>query len=125
MRTVALAISALLTLEGAVALFFPRKAGDVSREFSESGSNAKRALGGFFSAAGLGLLYLTRAYLAVPLVHWVIAVYGIMILIYGLALIISPERSGKIIAWLYAEKGPTSLIGAIISAAGITLISLI
>ena len=125
MEIIAVIISGIITLEGLIALFIPGKAAEVSEEFSRLESGLKRVLGIFLLAAGAVLFFLTRIYLALTLVHWIVAVYGIFLVLTGLFLALLPSPAGRMLAWFYSEKSPVQLIGFILSGAGITLLILI
>ena len=118
METLARLIALMITAEGAFALFFPGKARYASESFNQADSSVKKWSGLFLSALGAALLYISRQRLAAPAAHWIIAVYGIFLALCGLLLVLFPAASGRRLAWFYAEKGPASLTGAILAAAG-------
>jgi len=125
MSVLAKILAVLISLEGVLALFFPSTAKAATVEFDGGGNKGKRLFGAFFLAAGLFLILLTEMTITDLLVHWFIAVYGVFTGLYGLLLIILPKTASSFLAWIYAERGPSSLIGGLLLGAGVTFFILL
>lgn len=118
-------ISIILIIKGCLLLIFPSFIKKTAEGFNTIENSQKRSLGLLIIFIGAGLITLGRIDLTVPLVHWLVTVAGLLAVMEGLFLLIFPVAVGKVAVWFYREKGPTSLIGIILLAAGIVLYILI
>lgn len=114
-------ICILLIVKGVILLFFPSFIKKTAENIDLIESSQKRLLGLFIILVGAGLVILGRIDLAVPVIHWLVTVAGLLFVMEGLFLLIVPGVVGRVAVWFYREKGPTSLIGLILLAGGIVL----
>ena len=114
-------IAGLLMAKGVILLFFPSFMYEAAINFSEISIKYKRIMGIVILIIGLAVFMLSRLELAVPIVHWVIAVAGIYIAMEGILLLIIPGVVDKILLWFFKEKGPISVIGSILMLFGLVI----
>lgn len=118
-------LALLMALEGALALFLPTTVNSATQEFTETPDAEKRLIGGFFLLIGLILLIIADKSTLELKRHLFISIYATFIGLYGLLLVILPKAGASFLAWIYAERGPTSLIGGILLAAGLSFFFLL
>jgi len=118
-------ITVIIIIKGIIGLLFPGFVKKSVEYFNAGKSGPKRLYGIFLILLGSLFIYLTRVELAVPVVHWIVAITGIYIILAGLFILMVPGLLGKMLVWFYKEKGPTSLIGFIALVIGIVLYNLI
>ncbi|MFH1416491.1 MAG: DUF2065 family protein [Elusimicrobiota bacterium] len=121
MILIAKIVCVFIMIEGLMMSVFPLYTKKVTEDYNQLPSGQKRSAGLFMILAGLILVYAGRAGLASPLAHWIITVSGIFMGLYGTFTIIIPGTVSRLTMWFYAEKGPITLIGAIMAAGGLVL----
>lgn len=114
MTTVARIIAVVIVVKGIGLLIFPGKLKRAAENFKKMKNSMKRWMGLLCTITGFILFYLTRVHLEIPMVHWIIAVFGILMILEGFFLLTLPSMVGKVGVWFYEEKGPTSIIGLIL-----------
>ncbi|NLB35222.1 MAG: DUF2065 family protein [Elusimicrobia bacterium] len=112
-------LALLIALEGVLVLAFPAFAREAMLDLDEGEGKNKRLLGVFLFLAGLVLIFLTQKTVTDLLVHWFVAVYGVLMGLYGLFFITIPNLASHLLVWIYAEKGPSRVIGGLLFLIGI------
>ncbi|MFC2061848.1 DUF2065 family protein [Elusimicrobiota bacterium] len=121
MTTLAKIISLIIIIKSAGALFFPSFMLKIAEKLLKIKDSTKRIGGLIYILLGAFFIYLTRVYLEIPLVHWVIAVTGIYIILVGIVLAAVPALLSRFVVWFFQEKEPVSVIGLIIMTGGLVL----
>ena len=90
MTTVAKIIVIITVVKGLVMLIVPSYVRKAVEYFGGMENNRKRLIGLFEIILGLLLVYFSRAEISMPLVHWIVAVTGIFMVLYGLIFTVVP-----------------------------------
>jgi len=119
-------IAVFIIINGIIDLLFPSFVKGVAESFkNEFSPGEKRVTGLIYLIIGVTLFYLTRIYLETPAVHWVIAVTGVYMFLFGTFIAAFPQAAGRIASWFYSEKEVTPVIGLILIALGTVIYFLI
>ncbi len=121
MEILARFIAVIMGIEGAVLVFFPFLGLKAARKFGDLKKLRRRLIGIIYVAVGVFFFGLTNRTLTGPVVHWVVAIFGLYLVVWGTPAVVIPGLFSNFLNWLFKEKRVTSVIGFIFFILGVAL----